>query len=127
MKKMLIIIVCILLAVTISLFVLNKDKIDVNSLDNIGKDFYAKIKEINEYNGITTLLVEGIEENSINYRGEFTFTVNDTEIFWNNEKVNITSLKENQIISIVSFGEIMEIYPARLTKVKKIIILNNKI
>lgn len=96
--------------------------------DTIGDIFNAKIKAIREYNGITTILIEGLETNDINYRGEFNFSIdNDTELLWNNTKIEVSDLKEGQDVSITSTGEVLESYPAQLTKVTKIIVLEDEL
>ena len=96
--------------------------------DTIGDVFNAKIKEIRENNGITTILIEGLETNDINHRGDFDFSIdNDTELLWNNTKIEISDLKEGQTVSITSTGEVLESYPAQLTEVTKIIVLEDKL
>lgn len=96
--------------------------------DTIGDVFNAKIKEIREHNGITTILIEGLESNDINHRGEFDFSVDkDTELLWKEAKIELSSLKEGQNVSITSTGEILESYPAQLTKVTKIIVLEDEL
>lgn len=96
--------------------------------DTIGDIFNAKIKAIREYNGITTILIEGLETNDINHRGEFDFSIdNDTELLWNNTKIEVSDLKEGQDVSITSTGEVLESYPAQLTKVTKIIVLEDEL
>lgn len=87
------------------------------------KTFYATIKEIKEYNGIITLLVEGIESNDINHRGEFTFNINKTQILLNNEKVDKSYLKKETLIIIGKYDAVQETYPARLVNVKTITIV----
>ena len=96
--------------------------------ETIGDVFNAKIKEIREHNGITTILIEGLETNDINYRGDFDFSIdNDTEILWNNTKIELSDLKEGQNVSITSTGELLEKYPAKLTKVNKVIVLDDEL
>ena len=100
-------------------------KNDYNIENNV---FNARIKEIRAYNGITTILIEGLESNDINHRGEFDFSVdNDTELLWKEAKIELSSLKEGQNVSITSTGEILESYPAQLTKVTKIIVLEDEL
>ena len=78
--------------------------------------------------GITTILIEGLESNDINHRGEFDFSVDkDTELLWKEAKIELSSLKEGQNVSITSTGEILESYPAQLTKVTKIIVLEDEL
>lgn len=104
---------------------------------NIENDrFKAIIKEISEYNEITTILVKGLESNDINYRGEFEFSVhNDTKILWidpysiksSYTAIDLSNLKEGQNVSITSIGEVLESYPAKLTKVTEVIVLEEKL
>jgi len=101
---------------------------NANNEDTIGDVFNAKIKEIREHNGMTTILIEGLETNDINHRGEFDFSIdNDTELLWNNTKIEVSDLKEGQDVSITSTGEVLESYPAQLTKVTKIIVLEDEL
>ena len=96
--------------------------------DTIGDVFNAKIKEIRENNGITTILIEGLETNDINHRRDFDFSIdNDTELLWNNTKIEISDLNEGQTVSITSTGEVLESYPAQLTEVTKIIVLEDEL
>ena len=104
---------------------------------NIGNDvFKATIKEIREYNGITTILIKGLESNDINYRGEFEFSVdNDTKLLWiepystksSYTEIELSNLKEGQNVSITSIGEVLESYPAKLTKVTEVVVLEEKL
>ena len=90
--------------------------------------FKAKIKEIRKYNEITTILIEGLDSNDLNYRGEYDFSVDkDTELLWNETKIELSDLKEGQNVLITSTGEILERYPAGLTKVTKVVILDENL
>lgn len=90
--------------------------------------FKAKIKEIRKYNEITTILIEGLDSNDFNYRGEYDFSVDkDTELLWNETKIELSDLKEGQNVLITSTGEILERYPAGLTKVTKVVILDENL
>lgn len=106
-----------------------EDKEFQNSLQsNIqkGDTFYATIEEI--YGEGTHILVKGLEINDINYRGEFRFSIdNNTELIWRGTKIDISSLKVGQNISVTHTGGVLEIYPAQLTKVTKIAVLEDKI
>lgn len=104
---------------------------------NIENDrFKATIKEISKYNEITTILVKGLASNDINYRGEFEFSVhNDTKLLWidpysiksSYTSIDLSNLKEGQNVSITSIGEVLESYPAKLTKVTEVIVLEEKL
>lgn len=91
------------------------------------KTFYATIKEITEYNGITTLLVEGVESNDINHRGKFTFTINDTRVLWKGATVSSSYLKKDMLITIGKYDYVQETYPAKLVNVKNIIIIQDEL
>ena len=105
-----------------------EEKLQKNDYNIENNVFNARIKEIREYNGITTILIEGLESNDINHRGEFDFSVDkDTELLWKEAKIELSSLKEGQNVSITSTGEILESYPAQLTKVTKIIVLEDEL
>ena len=105
-----------------------REQLQANQDSTEGDTFNAKIKEIRDSNGITTVLVEGLEDNDINHRGEFDFSIdNDTELLWKDTKIEASDLKEGQIISITSTGEVLERYPVGLTKVKKIIVMDNEL
>lgn len=105
-----------------------EEKLQKNDYNIENNVFNARIKEIREYNGITTILIEGLESNDINHRGEFDFSVDkDTELLWKEAKIELSSLKEGQNVSINSTGEVLESYPAQLTKVTKIIVLEDEL
>ena len=113
------------------------DKWFVFRLKDVKEDvFNAKIKRISEYNGITTVLIKGLESNDINHRGEFDFSIdNNTQILWIEPKstkssytaIDSSKLKEGQNISITSTGYVLESSPARLTKVTKVIVLEDEL
>lgn len=104
-----------------------EEELQKNELEK-GNVFNATIEKIREYNGMTTVLVKGLETNDINYRGEFDFSVdNDTELSWREKNIELSNLKEGQNVSITSVGEVLERYPARLTKVTKVIVLDNEL
>ena len=107
------------------------NKVETNTLQSSNQNgtvFYASIEKISEYNGITSILVKGLDINDINYRGEFSFSINnETELLWRHTKIDISSLKVGQNISITHTGEVLTIYPAQLTKVTKIMVLDDEI
>ena len=127
----LIIILGIIVMVTIIAIVIKpkESKSDITNSNIVRENnediFYASIEKINEYNGITTVLVKGLEENNINHRGEFEFSIDeDIEILLKENKAHVSDLKVGQKISITSTGDVLELYPAHLTKVTRVIILN---
>lgn len=128
--KVLCIILVIIIIVGLIFFIINYSNIKYNGkLEQKDADvFYATIEEIREYNGITTVLVKGLDVNDINHRGEFDFSIDaNTELLWHGTKIEISDLKEGQNISITSTGEVLERYPAGLTKVTRVIILDDEL
>ena len=110
----------------------NMDSNLVNTVSHDNNKEYAyadaKIKKISTYNGITTILVEGLEVNDINHRGLFEFSVkDDTKILWRGTEIKLSDLKEKQNISITSIGVVEESYPARLTNVSRVILLDDEL
>lgn len=90
-----------------------------------GQTFYAKILKVDG----NYLHVEGLEVNDINHRGEFTFTIDEnTMLEWHNTKLLMTSgdLDAGDLISITYSGFVLETYPAGLTKVDKITLLDDE-
>lgn len=103
------------------------DKTDLSSQKYNTETFYAKIENISEYNGITSIKVQGLDVNDINYRGEFDFSIKtETIITWRGENIDIFDLKVGSNISITYDGNILESYPAQITNVKKIQLLDDK-
>ncbi len=85
--------------------------------------FYASIKDITA----NYLLVEGLEVNDINYRSEFTFSLSEnTKLLWRGEKIDPSALKIDDHIAITFQGEVLESYPAQLTEVIKIELLDDE-
>ncbi len=132
--KVLCVILSIIIVIGLIFFVIDYNKIKSeqkvisDSEQNYADVFYATIEEIREYNGITTVLVKGLDVNDINHRGEFDFSIdNDTELLWHGTKIEISDLKEGQNISITSTGEVLERYPAGLTKVTRVIVLDDEL
>ena len=135
--KIILIVLGILLLMSLIFFTVDYLRVDKQGLNeyeellnnsNNTNAFVANIKEISNYNEITTVLIEGLESNDINYRGKFEFTVdNDTKLLWKEQKIELSDLKEGQIISITATGEILEKYPAKLTKVTTVIVLDDEL
>jgi len=112
--------------------VLYSFKLEILDEDEISKEpqnetnsqtFYAEIKNINN----TSLLVDGLEVNDINYRGEFSFKITEeTKLEWRNTTIDISDLDEGDNISITFEGEIQETYPANINDVVRIQLLDNE-
>ena len=94
-----------------------------------GQTFYANIENIKEYNnGGFYINVRGLEVNDINYRGKFTFNINDNiDMTWRGEKIGISDLKEGDIISITfTDKDLMAISPTPLKEVVKVQLLEDE-
>lgn len=102
--------------------------LSINRVDT--QTFYACIESINEYNdGSIHINVKGLEINDINYRGDFTFKVDDNiDMSWRGEKINISDLKEGDNISITFADETLyDISPTPLQEVLKVQLLEDEI
>ena len=132
--KVLCVILSIIIVIGLIFFVIDYNKIKSeqkvisDSEQNYADVFYATIEEIREYNGTTTVLVKGLDVNDINHRREYDFSIDDdTKLLWHGTKIEISDLKEGQNISITSTGEVLERYPAGLTKVTRVIVLDDEL
>lgn len=113
---------------TISIKILNEKNI-VNS-DNDEFTFYATIESIKQYDdGSFHINVKGLEVNDINYRGIFTFTVDDNiNITWRGTNIKVSDLRIRNNISITFTDKsITDIIPTPLMEVKKIQLLDDSL
>lgn len=88
-----------------------------------GTTFYATIDEVNQDEG--SLTVTGLDVNSINYRGSFSFSVEDAELEWRGTELTFDELREGQIVSITFTGDIEETDPAGLNGVTRVELLDD--
>lgn len=99
------------------------DRIENNHITSQSDTFYAKITGISD----TIFYVQGIGLNDINYRGEFDFRViSETELVWRGTPMSITEFDVGDNIAITYTGEILERYPAHITDVVKIQLLDDE-
>lgn len=104
-----------------------KNDLAVNNVT--GQTFYASIESIKQYNdGSFHINVKGLEVNDINYRGNFTFKVDDSiDMVWKGEKIKISDLKVGDNISITFTDEILNsISPTPLIDVIKVQLLDDR-
>lgn len=95
----------------------------VEENEDNSQTFYAEIKNINGAN----LLVDGLDVNDINYRGEFSFKIDEeTKLEWRNTTIDISDFDEGDNISITFEGSIQETYPAKISDVVKIQLLDDE-
>lgn len=88
--------------------------------------FEARIKEVTVNDNVYTVLVEEYDKKKKEYTVEYEFEINkDTKIVYNNEDTTADKLKTNQKITITSSDVMLPSEPAKLSNVKKIIILKD--
>ena len=103
---------------------------DVNDLieevSDIPYTFDAKIKEVKEYNGKNSILVDGLDTNDVNYKAEFWCSIRESTKLLDkeNNKIEVIDLKEGQTASITYVGGVQETYPAQIGDVLKVQILD---
>lgn len=108
----------------------NSPKNDLAVTKVYGQTFYANIESIKQYNdGNIHINVKGLDVNDINYRGNFTFKVDDNiTMTWRGEEIKVSDLKVGNNISITFNDEILNsISPTPLREVVKIQILDDEI
>lgn len=94
-----------------------------------GQTFYASIESIKQYNdGSFHINVKGLDVNDINYRGNFTFKVNDNiDVIWRGERIKVSDLKVGNNISITFNDEILNsVSPTPLKDVIKVQLLDDR-
>lgn len=88
--------------------------------------FEARIKEVTVNNNVYTVLVEEYDKKKKEYTIEYEFEINkDTKIVYNNEDSAADKLKAKQKVTITSSDVILPSEPAKLSNVKKIVILKD--
>lgn len=98
-------------------------RIESEKSQNYEQTFYATITNINDLN----FEVKGLSVNDINYRGEFTFTVDtETKMEWRGTELSISDFDIGDNISITFSGEVQEIYPAHILDVFRIQLLDDE-
>jgi hypothetical protein len=111
-----VIIICCVAAISYLVGRLNAP--DVNT-----KTFYATVESING----NSFVVQGLEVNDINSRGQFTFTVEDTTALeWHNTEIQISDLQAGDTISVTYSGGVTETYPAGIENIIKIVLLDDE-
>lgn len=126
--KILLSVLVILAVAVISFFVGYKVAYDrsensLNQNETLPQTFYAEIKEINDSN----ILVEGLSVNDYNYRGEFSFQVQDeTKLEWRGTQLSVSELEVGDLVAITFMGGITETYPAGIDDVVRIQLLDDE-
>lgn len=84
--------------------------------------FYATVKDVQK----GSIDVKGIDVNDMNYRGDFSLDKNEkTKVTWHGQYIPFSDLKQGDRISVTFSGVVLESYPARITSVQKICLLND--
>ncbi len=124
--KIILIIFVVVIALILGYFVGYKrayDKIENANQTIDQQTFYAEIKEITDNH----FLVQGLTVNDINYRGEFTFSImGETELLWRGAEIELSDLDVGDNIAITFVGEVLESYPAQITEVVRIQLLDDE-
>lgn len=85
--------------------------------------FYATIESIND----NFLIVQGLEVNDINKRGQFQFSVDDSTTFeWHNTEIQINDLQVGDTISVTYSSDVAESIPAGIQNIIRIILLDDE-
>ena len=84
--------------------------------------FYAAITDISD----SSITVQGMEINDINFRGRFTFPVmEETSYLWRGTRISAKDLEEGDNISITFTGLVQETSPAGIQEVLKVQLLDD--
>ncbi|MCC8099425.1 MAG: hypothetical protein LIO78_05085 [Clostridiales bacterium] len=88
-----------------------------------GTTFYATIDEVNrDYSSLT---VTGLEVNSINFRGSFSFSAEDAALEWRGTELTFDELRQGQTVAVTFTGDIAETDPAGLSGVVRVELLDD--
>lgn len=89
-----------------------------------GQTFYASILEIRD----EMFRVEGLSVNDVNFRGEFTFRVDeDMDVVWRYTDLEAEDLAVGDHIAITFVGDILETDPARIQRVTRLQLLDDSL
>lgn len=86
--------------------------------------FYATVESVDS----AGLRVKGLEVNDINHRGEFVLSIDEnTAVTWRGTPLTTADLAVGNRVSITYDGEVQETYPAGITKVIRIDLLEDSV
>lgn len=88
-----------------------------------GTTFYATIDGVNQDYG--SLTVTGLEVNSVNFRGSFSFSAEDAALEWRGTELTFDELREGQTVSVTFTGDVLETDPAGLSGVVRVELLDD--
>ncbi len=125
------IIICIAIVVSASFYIGYKTAYNrIENSEKFGRrqTFYATVSDVSSTETVKGMRVKGIDANDINFRGEFTFLVEkETKIVWRNTYITFEDLDVGDMVSITFYGEILETYPAQISHVEQIQLLDDTI
>ena len=87
-----------------------------------GKTFYATVDDIRGGG----MKVIGLEENDINHRGAFSFSLKDSALVWRYTEISINDLQVGDVVAVTYNGSVQESDPAGLTSVTKVELLSDR-
>lgn len=121
-KKIIIVLILIIIISIIGYFLFIKKDRKIFS-----QTFSANIINIEKNNDKVNLLVSGLDTNDINYRGNFTFSLNsDFIVYFENTKTDVSKLSVGDKISITFTDKLLkEISPIELNSITKIELLES--
>lgn len=98
----------------------------IEEVSDIPYTFEAEIKEVKEYKGKYSLLVDGLDTNEINYKTEFWCSIRETTKLFDaeNNEIEATDLKNGQNVAITYAGGVMETYPGQIGNVLRVKLLD---
>ncbi len=90
---------------------------DLSSSSVPGKCFYATVSEVRD----NSLLVDGLDTNELNYRYEFSLSIDDgTDLVRDGVEISLSDFRTGDTVFVEYTGAIQEVYPARITRVTRI-------
>lgn len=94
----------------------------IEEVSDIPYTFEAEIKEVKEYKGKYSLLVDGLDTNEINYKTEFWCSIRETTKLFDaeNNEIEATDFKNGQNVAITYAGGVMETYPGQIGNVLRV-------
>lgn len=126
MKKAVALIIALVLiaaAGAVGFFVGRNTADKADGADGAAVAIYAEIMEIND----SCLYVKGLDINDINGRGEFVFSIDeDTPLRWHGTEITLEELNVGDNIAIYYSGDVLEIYPAQITNVLQLVLLDDE-
>lgn len=87
--------------------------------------FYATIEDVESW-GENALLVQGLDINNWNHRSKYIlWNVPKADLIWHGTKIKFNQFKAGQTVSITFDGTVAESYPAQISNIYRIEILDD--